>query len=289
MESYQPLFSVSVTHLYFSDEMWKGLDFVPGPQLLKVMSAANILVLPTQNGIAVFYDDAKSDVLRLYADDTNGTLRFSFKVYANERTFENYTVPPVRGGNAVLCFDNGAMSADTQAGKIRLSRDDLVSGGDFKEIDALIVEGMLDESDRRMPPDFLVDIFIEPGKNGGLSAQDYVLKFNTRQSFWKYHLLGNMNRSNPFIVDLDSKVEFEFCGEVMLPGNKPSKVFRSKELIPVLENSDFRFQLREQGQGQGAGTGTVLIKRLPVASDSGMGFDVVNGKKEIVSESYINY
>ncbi|MDX8399688.1 MAG: hypothetical protein R8K20_05515 [Gallionellaceae bacterium] len=90
-----------------------------------------------------------------------------------------------------------------------------------------------------------------------------------------------MNKSNPFIVDLNNKVEFEFCGEEMLSGNRPCKVFRTKELTPVLENLDFHFQ------GQGAEK--VLIKRLPVASESGMGFDLVNGKRVIVSEIFINF
>jgi len=285
MDAYLPLFSISVAHRYFTDGLWKGLSFVASPYAQKIIEASNIIVLPTQSGIGVFYDGGKVDVLKLYANDTNGILPFRFKVYAKNRTFGNYTVPSLHGKKAIFCFDNSAVLSNPESEIIRLSQDDFVSEKDFRDIEALIVEGVLGARERHVPPDFMVDVSLKPSKDGEWSAQDYELKFNTRQSFWKYHLLGNMNKSSPFIVDLDNKVEFEFCGEEMLPGNRPSKVFRSKELIPVLENSDFRFQLREQGQG----AGKVLIKRLPVASESGMGFDLVNGKREIVSECFINF
>lgn len=287
MSFYHPLFTLSVDHVYFSDGLWKGLDFVPNPGTVKVIEGAGIHLKPAKhkNGIAVYYDEGKSRVLRLYAEDTDGSLRFCFKVYAKDRTFSNYTAPSSRKGNAILCFRNRSADSEAESGKIRLSKGDFVSGEDFEDMDSLIAEGILCEQDKRMPPDFVVSIFIKPESIGSLDVHDYGIKFNTRRSFWKYHLLGSMNRDNPFIVDLDNRVEFEFCGEVMLQGDRPAKVFRSKELIPLLERSNYRFQLREQGQG----AGKVLIKRLPVASESRLGMDVIDGKSEIVSESFINF
>lgn len=285
MGFYRPLFTLSVEHTYFSDGLWKGLDFVPDPRTARVIKGDSVLIKQTRNGIGVFYDEDKSEVLRLYAQETDGILRFSFKVYSKDRTFANYTEPASRKGNAILYFDNGGMDVGAESGKISLSKDDFVSEQDFEEMDALIADEILCGGDRRTPPDFVVSISIQPESHGGLDAHDYGIKFNARQSYWKYHLLGNMNRSNPFIVDLDNRIEFEFCGEVMLQGNRPAKVFRSKVLIPILERSNYRFQLREQGQG----TGKVLIKRLPVASESRLGMEVIDGKNEVVSESFINF
>lgn len=285
MGFYQPLFTVSVDHMYFSDGLWKGLDFVPNPRTLKLINGAGILLRQTKNGIAFLFAKDKTEVLRLYADDTQGTLFFGFKVNARDRTFANYTAPASRKENAILCFDNLGANSEADSEKCRLSKDEFVSEKDFKEMDALIAEDILCERDKRMPPDFVVNIHIKPGKSGTWDAQDFNIKFNTRKSFWKYHLLGNMNKNNPFIVDLDNRFEFEFCGEVMLQGNKPAKIFRSKELIPVLERSSYRFQLREPGPG----SGKVLIKRLPVASENRLGIEVINGRSEIVSESFINY
>lgn len=291
MGSFRPLFSISVEHGYFTDGAWKGLDFVPVPAAVKVIDGANLLVRPTKNGMAVFYDVSRLDALKLYAKDANGALCFSFRVYAKDRTFPNYTAPAMRGEDAVLYFDNREGLTDPGTGKIRLSKEDSVSGADFRDMDSLVAEDILCSRDRRVPPDFVVSVVVEAGRRGtpladsaGWRAQDCLVRFNARQSYWKYHLLGSMNRSNPFIVDLDNRVEFEFCGEVMLPGDRPAKVFRSKELIPVLERSTCRFQLREQGPG----AGKVLVKRLPVASEGRLGMEIIDGRSEIVSESFIN-
>lgn len=290
MGTFKPLFSVSVEHLYFADGAWKGLDFVPVPSTRKVIDGANVLIRPTKSGMAAFYDESRLDALRLYAKDGNGALCFSFKVYAKDRTFANYTAPAMRNRDAVPYFDSRAGTPGGEDGKPRLSKEDFVSEKDFRDIDGLVAEDILCGGDRRAPPDFVVSIRVEPGTVGsdaaapGLEVREYSVTFNTRQAYWKYHLLGSMNRSAPFIVDLDNRVEFEFCGEVMLPGDRPAKVFRSKALIPVQEMSACRFQLREPGPG----AGKVLIKRLPVASESRLGMEIIDGRNEIVAESFIN-
>jgi hypothetical protein len=89
MEAYQPLFSVSVEHAYFSDGLWKGLDFIPSLATSKVIASANLLVRPTSNGVSVFFDEARTAALRLCANDETGVLHLSFKVRAKERTFAN--------------------------------------------------------------------------------------------------------------------------------------------------------------------------------------------------------
>lgn len=290
MGTYRPLFSVSVGHDYFFDGEWKGLDFVPTPETMKVIEGADVLVRRANSGVGVFYGEDRSDALGLYAEDGNGALRFSFKVYSKDRTFANYTAPSMRKDDAILSFDNRDVVRDPESGRVRLSMGDFVSEEDFRDMGTLIAEGILCERDRRVPPDFVVEVFIRPEKDtssGGSvwMPQDCNVKFHARQSFWRYFLMGEASRNNPFIVDLDNRVEFEPCGEVVLPGNRPAKVFRSKEVIPVLEKSSYRFQLREQGHAGGR----VLIKRLPVASESRLGMDVINGKSEIVLDAYVNF
>ena len=285
MGVYQPLFTLSVEHLYFSDGLWKGLDFIPNPVTSKIIDSAGMVFRKTNNGISVHYDNDKTEVLRLYSQDTDGALQFSFKVYAKDRAFANYTEPSSLKDNAILYFSNPEENRDAGNQLTRLSKDEFVSEKDREKIDALIIEDILSARDLRMPPDFMVNIYIKPTSDGNWATRNFGIKFNTRQSFWKYLLLGNMNKNNSFIVDLDSNIEFECCGEVILQGDKPAKVFRSKELIPVLERSNFRFQLREPGQG----SGKVLIKRFPVASENRLGIEMINGKNEIVAESYINY
>lgn len=283
MGFFQPLFSVSVEHQYFSDGLWKGLDFVPEPGTLKLIECANTVVKNTRNGISVFYDAEKSGTLSLFAEDAGGALRFSFKVFAKDRSFANYTLPPVQKEGAILYFANSVAGGGASGTTIKLSKGDFVSELDFEYLAALDAGGFPCANGRRRP-DFVVDIFIASAESGGLVAREYGVNFGARRSYLKYHLLGSMNRDNLFIFDLDNQVEFEFCGDVMLSGNNPAKVFRSKTLIPVLERSDSRFQLRERGQG----AGKVLIKRLPVASENRLGLELINGKNEIISESFIN-
>lgn len=283
MASYQPLFSVSVGHRYFSDGVWKGLDFIPEPGTSRIIGGVNALVKNGANGIEVFYDADKLHTLRLYADEANGRARFSFGVFARDRSFWNYTVPSVRKDGAVLYFSNGGTGGDAAGATASLSKDGFVSEKDFVDIGTLAAGGVFCGSERRRP-DFMVDIFSDPAADGGLAARDYVVNFNARQSYLKYHLLGAMNRNNLFIVDLDNQVEFESCGDHVLPGNRPCKVFRSKSPVPILEKPTVRFQLKEQGQG----TGKVLIKRLPAASESRLGMELIDGRREIVAESFIN-
>lgn len=289
MGMYRPLFSVSVGHGYFASGEWPGLDFIPTPGTMKVMEGADVLVRRTGSGVGVFYGEDRSDALGLFAADANGALRFSFKVCSRDRTFANYTSPPMRQGDAVLCFDNREAVRDGETGQVRLSKDEFASEKDFRAMDALVADGVLGERDRRVPPDFVVEILVRPERDpaSGVyvwTGQDCYVNFNARRSFLRYFLLGGMNRDNLLVVDLDGHVEFEPCGEAVLPGKKPAKVFRSKEPIPVLEKSAYRFQLREQGQGGGR----ILIKRLPVASESRLGMDAINGKNEIVLDAYVN-
>jgi hypothetical protein len=288
MGCYRSLFSVSIGHGYFSDGEWDGLVFVPTPATMKLFESTDVLVRPMKSGVSVLFCEDRSSALSLYADDAEGMLRLNFKVYSGDRGFANFTMPSTRKGDAILYFDNRDPVCDDENGKLRISKDKSVSEKDFRDMDALIAEGVLSERDRRVPPDFLVDIFIKPDRDrlsGAVvwNSLELFLKFSARQSFWRYFLVGNMSRNNPYIVDLDNQVEFEPHGDVVLPGNRPAKMFRSKELIPVLEKSPYRFQLRDQSQGGSR----VLIKRLPVASENRLGMDVINGKKEIVLDSYV--
>jgi len=285
MGFFKSLFAVSVEHGYFSDGLWKGLDFVPTAATLKVMNGAGMMLRQSRSGFGVIFDEAKTESLFLYSRDTKGTLCFSFKAYARDRTFTNYTAPFGRKEGSILSFSNRGSDGPIEAGKIRLSKSECVSEADLAEINALVADGILDAADKRMPPDFIVSIFVEPEKAGGLSPQSFTLGFGARQSYWKYNLLGKMNRPQPFIVDLDNRIEFEFHGEALVAGSKPAKVFLSKEMIPLLERSNYRFQLREPGEG----AVKILIKRLPVASEGRLGQETINGKRVIVAESFINY
>ncbi len=290
MGTYRALFSIQVGHSYFSSGQWRGLDFVPTPDTARMMKGADLLARPTNGGVAVFGNDDRADALRLYAGEATHALPFRFKVYSVDRTFANYTAPTARNRDAILCFDNRASFVDADNGTRRLSKDPFVSDRDLRDMDELVASGILSEHDRRTPPDFVVEIVVDPEQQdntegaGEWAPQNCYFNFAARSSFWRYFLLGNLGGSTPTIVDPDNRVAFEQCGEVLLAGNRPARIFRSKDAIPLQEMSTCRFQLKTQGNG-GA---RVLIKRLPAASKNRLGMDSIGGKKEIVFENYIN-
>lgn len=284
MGQYRPLFTVSVEHAYFADGLWKNLLFTPSSATNKVISGAGMLMRQMEGGLRVFYDEEKLPALKLYAAETGGKLQFSFKVRARDKTFANYTSPPIRRGDTILYFRNPEPQADA-AESGRLSREGLASLLDLIEVDTLVTERILNARERWIPPDFVVDILVAPDAEADSAGRTFFIKFDCRRSYWKYYLLGQAKRDNAFITDLDHRVEFFSCGEVLLPGNRPAAVFRSKERIPVLEQSGYRFQLREQEHG----VAKVLVKRLPVASETRLGLEIIDGKDEIVLENYINF
>jgi hypothetical protein len=297
MGTYRPFFSVQVGHSYFASGQWRGLDFAPTPDTASLMKNADALAQPTNGGIAVFCNEDRADALRLFSDKADQSLSFCFKVNSTDRTFANYTAPTARDRNAILFFSNRGGITDPDKRAYRLSKDPFVSDKDLCNMDELVARGILSKADRRAPPDFVVEVLVDIAQNrassgtGGDDGQaspnalDCYCNFSARSSFWRYFLLGSLGGNNPAIVDPDNRVVFEQCEDVLLAGNRPARVFVSRDAIPLQEMSTCRFQLKAQGN---AGA-KVLIKRLPAASKNRLGIDDINGKKQIVFENYINF
>lgn len=283
MGLYRPLFTVSVEHGYFADGRWRQLDFVPDPETSRMAGLPCLVIKQTDNGVMACVDEENREPLRVWAAGRDGKLQFRFMVRARDRNFANYTDYPLREGS-IPCFDNLG-NAEQTGGEIRLNREELVSGTDFREVDALVAEGTLDATKKLTPPDFIVTLFVDPEGEQGFACREYRIGFGTRQSFWKYYLLGDMNREQSFIVDLEKKVEFLPCDEAMLAGNRPARVFRSNQTVPLLERSEYRFQLKERG----AGGERVLIKRLSLASEARLGRELIDGRNELVLENFVQY
>lgn len=286
MGAYLPLFNIEVEHRFFAAGFAPPLEFVPTPVCARLIANAGLLRRDAGNGIHIFYDQARADILRLYAG-ADEPCRLGFKVFARDDLFMNYTDPLTYQDQAILYFDNrGAGAAD---GRLRLHQSEHVSEADFRRIDADCVTDMLDKKALLVRPCFLVDIAL--GKeglafsgDGNAPGRNYYLSFDVRRTYWKYCLVGDAIRKNVFISDLANQVGFEAAGEGALPDNRRMQVFRSTSPISLRERFDHRFQLREQG----AGAGRVLIKRLPVASARHINREIIDGEERVVSEIYIN-
>jgi hypothetical protein len=228
----------------------------------------------------------------MYALDQEEPLSFDFKISSRDPDFKSYTEPYTGAEDEILYFDNRATSGP---GKQVISTSGFVSDTDFRQTDSDELKDLLTQKDRLIPPEFVLRIFAD-NSNGSLLKQwlgksptIYSIRFNSRQRYWKYYLLGKMVRTNNMnsgfrIVDPDNKVEFETTGEERLPNQSIAYTFRSKQQIPLYERYSYRFQLRQKGK---AGE-TTVIPSLPVASVKQFGKDAMAEQEIIVSEIYIN-
>lgn len=290
MGSYRPLFNISVRHDFYADGLCPCIDFVPSEQTQQIINNAGLLVRKSAGGIGLIYDQGRSDALVSYVDDQTEPLCFEFKVYSTEPQLKSYTEPfTAHPEGCTLYFDNLAdVNPDNQ--DIRLHASEYVSNISFKKLESLQLMDVLSQKDRLIPPLFVVSIYAA-GKAGPLfsapfetAAKNYYLSFKSRQTFWKYYLLGSMARKDAYILDPDGGVEFEFTGETSLSDARSALTFRSRVAIPLRQRQSFRFQLKERAsEGE-----RVLIKRLPVAGAAQFGKEVLSEQEIVVSEIYIN-
>jgi hypothetical protein len=253
---------------------------------------AGLLCKQKRDGIQIIYDKDNMEALQLYVQDQQEPLSFDFKVYSQDPDFRGYTEPGVAVTDSVLYFDNRATGGH---GRQKLSVSKNVSDKDFKKMDTLELMDVISPADRLLPPEFVVRIFAS-NNEGQLLKQwlepeptVYSIRFDSRQRYWKYYLLGKLvgkNKSNNAfcIVDPDNQFEFESTGEELLSDQRVAYTFRSKKQIPFNDYYPFRFQLKHKDRDDEV----VLINRLPVASVKQIGTDEVEDHATVVAEIYIN-
>lgn len=102
------------------------------------------------------------------------------------------------------------------------------------------------------------------GKNPTIVTVDYTLKFQRRGTVWNYFVIGAENAPD-LRIETTTGEPVGFFGPclVKLSNGKVASRFTSMEPIPLMQRSDFHFQLVCGGNGSEE---RVLIRRLPVAS-----------------------
>ena len=292
MSFYQTLLSVAVEHNYNLSGVFPGFSFCPTDRTRAVLANAGLLCRKSDDGIQIVYDQARIEALRMYALDQAEPLSFDFKVFSKDPDFRSYTEPFTGVEDDILYFDNLAAKG---SGRQIISAAEFVSGKDFRQAESSELNTILNQKDRLLNPEFVLRIYAD-NHQGSLLKQwleqpptIYSIKFNSRQRYWKYFLLGRVVRQsetrNAFsIVDPDNRVEFETTGEEILPDSSIAYTFRSKQQIPLYDRYPFRFELRQKGN---AGE-TTVIPSLPFASVRRSGMDAIAGKQVVVSEIYIN-
>ena len=284
MGEYQPLFSIFVEHPFFSDRRCRNLAFIPTDNCRAVMKNIGLIMKNDIDGIRVFCNKDRLESLCLYADDPADPLRFCFKVYAKDPLFFNYTDLPASDEKRILYFDN-RRAKDDSSNSIILNTSDYVAEKDLSG-PSVALKFSLSKRDGIVKPVCIVDIWAKE-KTGYLLdqknrvvAKNYLIRFDTRETFWRYYLLGKMRRENLYIADSNEKVGFEKPRKVELPGNRSAFCFTSTSAIPLMENPSHHFQLKEKNSGNGK----VIIKWLPAASAG----CIYKDRDKDISEIFIN-
>ena len=289
MSHYFPLFSIAVGHEFFAGSACSCLDFVATPKTNEMISNAGLLLRSTHDGIHVAYDESRLEALQQYALDADEALYFEFKAYSTSPEFKDYSEPfPGRRGE-VLYFSNDKPRLN-DGSRLGLHEQDYVSEKDFVSVGSVQTKDVLNQKDRLIAPVFVVKISAS-AKQGDLFdqqlkpiARDYQIRFKTRETRWKYFLLGDIAQQGIYIVDSKAGIDFEPSETTVLADQRTAMTIRSKQSIPLSETYDFNFQLRQIVSGKEK----VLIKRLPVARINQTGKEVVAEQGMVVSEIYIN-
>ena len=114
---------------------------------------------------------------------------------------------------------------------------------------------------------------------------DYHVRFQARETYWKYYLVGDANQPNAHIKDVDGKVDFEDLGEEMLSNGSLARIFISKQALPLQARAKQKFQLLVKKNGRTK----VYVRRLAVASAKRINKQILNSSELFVSEIYINF
>jgi len=285
MKKFNLLFNIDVKHPFFSDGFCGRLEFIPGTACSRLLKNTGALLRTNPRGLEIHFDQTKLDILNLYAQDKDDPMVFCFKVFSRDPYVTNYTDLASFPKNSVLFFDN-RRAPNTGADSISLNQEQFVSMQDFAAITSEPLDKILSRQDRIKKPFFIVNIAVSEAH---LARPDqprhYGIEFAARKTRWKYFLLNELAKKNLYISDSKNEVEFEKLNDSRRIGEKCAVVFRSTTALPLLENSHYRFQLKEMNSGHGR----TLINRLPVASPDLVCLERLQNEEITTSEIFINY
>lgn len=296
MGPFRELCTVVVEHMFFAPDdgaseqeparagICHAVAFHPTGATTKRIGDAGILQRDVPGGIRLFCDDSRRDALISAAASSPDGLQLTFELFSRDRLFANYTRPAIPREDAILYFSNRSGNTDS-AGATLLHAGEVVGENDFAPLDTPLLAGEDITQLRRRNPLAVVELALPaPGADATLHAGSFHIRFATRETFWKYYLLGGSLGTDVYIADLDSQTDFEALGEETLADDNVALTFRSTRSIPLHHRFERRFQYRSPGNG----SDKVLIQRLPVASAERIDSEVVGGRKAAVSSIYVS-
>jgi hypothetical protein len=280
MSAYSPLFSVDVEHAFWTQPT-VGLTCAPTPETANWIRRLDLLVRPQRNGIAVFCEATRRELLLDGLEP--GAALLAFKWFAQDPLFSQYTLPVMQSKETLLYLRSDG-SVSEGGGRRRLHAGDDLDACLAQPMTSPLLARHLDRRDALRKPVFVAEIDLADHVAGQAAGVDYYARFSARKSLWKYYFVSDADFAELAVVDLNETVRFAGGAPEQLPGNRRALVFVSDREIEMQQRYAQRFQLREQGKmGE-----RVLIRRLPNADVSRVTQEVVGSRTVLVSAIYIN-
>ncbi|MBI3716471.1 MAG: hypothetical protein HY255_10800 [Betaproteobacteria bacterium] len=285
---YRPLFSLTVEHQFFADNLCRGLRLEPYRQSATLMEKGACVWRPQIGGVAVYADVSRLALLRSWLAEATPAFSLGFQAFAEDPLFDGYTGGFRRDTDSTLSFASGNAVAEDAGARYRLHAAECVSDAD--RASAQRAELPAGASCWPAAPKFDVWIKVDPDAIDATSSardaagRDYYLRFASRETLWQYNVFGDFSPEQVSVVDLADKTEFAALGPRNFANGRAGQRLRSRAPIALRERSAQRFQLRLQDHG----SERVIVKRLPVASAGQFNIEEHEGAPTWVSEIYVN-
>lgn|GEM_PF-5027865 len=279
---FEIFFTVEIRHAYFDDRLCGPLTLSPVNETRMLLDKTGMLFKPEGGRIVVFYDKTRLDTMKMYMDDPFDPFCFYFTGQISDSVFFNYTENIEGPPETVLFLSTRSGNPDACC----LTRTSHVSLEDHTAASDPVVAAAMAGSIKRRSPLCVIGLFPDPNagilfsKPGQALGQTFYATFAARKTRWKYLVLGKSDTVQ--VVDRDGKIRFEKTEPPDLPVNSAVQAFISDQPIPLTQNGQTNFALKDEMSG------ALIIKRLPPASPNTLFKSKSPGTAGYISEIFIN-
>jgi hypothetical protein len=267
--SYRPLFTFSLLHEYYANEILSEISIIPTKQSLAKAQSMGFIAKQTENKFSILCEEDKLELVNLLPTEE---LKFSFFIYTNNLYFNNFTQLPIeKPDNKILYFSNLNDNKGTlPSGKMHIHEN--VSEENYIDL-SLVSHPFPEEHPIKKPiafveisiPELLKKEITDFTPFNELTTHDYFIKFSARKTYWKYAFVSRSRKLEKAEVVPGEGLPASFSqksNEVLL-NNQEAFIFISDEPLVLKQFSEYNLKLTQKNK---ASKDTEILPRLPVPS-----------------------
>lgn len=251
--AFQELVNVKFSHTYFSSGIFRGLIVEPTASTQKLLLNHGLLFKSYSGGFRILFETELNGIRKSRESYLTDMLSCSFKLSLSDKSFYNYTALDASDiSKNVFYFHN--ILPDNTALRNSLHNEEFVTALDLKPLDEIAEQYFI-------KPFAVIELKLAPE----LPAV-YTLKFKSKETIWRYILLGDDLKSLDKLAVIDNTGADLFDGPQRLEFHGIEGIaFSSKKTISFTERSIQNFQLVENYDPD-TGRYKVLMRALPQAN-----------------------